>query len=462
MKQILLLLAFFSILILQSQEKKKVYLFEMKQEIDMSLQRQTQKAFAEAFEIKADLVIIHMNTYGGRVDAADSIRNTILNCPIPVYVFIDNNATSAGALIAIACDSIYMSTGGSIGAATVVDQSGTPVPDKYQSFMRTKMRSTAESHGKITVVENGDTIEKWRRDPVIAMAMVDKDIYIPEISDTGKVLSFSVEEALFHGYAEGKVETIEEVIAKAGFDDYEIVKYKVTAVDQVYGFLTNPILQGILIMVIMAGIYFELQTPGVGFPLVAALIACILYFAPLYVEGAAANWEILVFILGVGLIALEIFAIPGFGVAGISGIVLAVAGLTLSMVDNVGFDFSIGSGKSVSKAFLIVSVSMFLSLVASIYFGSKLITSPAFSHLVLNKTQKREEGYVSVDNSIRLMIGKEGVCSTILRPSGKVIIDNEIYDAKSEVGYIEKGEKVTVLRFETGQIYVVKLEENES
>ncbi|MBN2683183.1 MAG: nodulation protein NfeD [Bacteroidales bacterium] len=457
MKYIITIIAAFIILSVNAQEKKKVYLFNMKQEIDVGLERQTKKAFKEAIDMKADLVVIHMNTYGGRVDAADSIRNTILNCPIPVYVFIDNNATSAGALIAISCDSIYMSTGGSIGAATVVDQSGAPVPDKYQSFMRTKMRATAESHGKITVVENGDTIQKWRRDPMLAMAMVDKDIYIEGVSDTGKVLSLSLDEAIFYGYCEGKAETIEEVIAKSGFVNHEIIEYKVSAVDKVYGFLTNPILQGILIMVIMAGIYFELQTPGVGFPLVAAIIACLLYFAPLYIEGAAANWEILLFIVGIGLIILEIFAIPGFGVAGVSGIILAVTGLTLSMVDNVGFDFGTGAANSISRAFLIVSVSMFISLVASIYLGSKLITSPALNHLVLNKTQDRDKGYIGIDNTIKEMIGKEGVCSTMLRPSGKVIINDEIYDAKSEVGYIEKGEKVKVLRFESGQIYVVKV-----
>ncbi|MBE9484775.1 MAG: S49 family peptidase, partial [Bacteroidetes bacterium] len=140
-----------------------VYKFDIKEEIAPPAVRTTQRAFKEAKEAGADIVLIHMNTYGGLVDAADSIRTKILNCDIPVYVYIDNNAASAGALIAIACDSIYMAPVASIGAATVVDQSGKPVPDKYQSYMRSWMRSTAEANG---------------RDPDIAQAMVDPDIYI--------------------------------------------------------------------------------------------------------------------------------------------------------------------------------------------------------------------------------------------------------------------------------------------
>src|SRR5210317_890839 len=124
-----------------------IYKFDIKEQIAPPVVRTTQRAFAEAKEVGADLILIHMNTYGGLVDAADSIRTRILNSDIPVYVFIDNNAASAGALIAIACDSIYMSPVSSIGAATVVDQTGKPVPDKYQSYMRSWMRSTAEANG---------------------------------------------------------------------------------------------------------------------------------------------------------------------------------------------------------------------------------------------------------------------------------------------------------------------------
>ncbi|MBA7572784.1 hypothetical protein ES708_14570 [subsurface metagenome] len=173
-----------------SSGKKLVYQFDIKEMIAEPVWRTTKQSFAEADELEADYILIHMNTYGGTLDAADSIRTRILNSQIPVFVFIDNNAASAGALISIACDSIYMRKGASIGAATVVDAQGEVVPDKYQSFMRSTMRATAEAHGKDTIIKGTDTLLVWHRDPQIAEAMVDPKIYIKDIIDTGQVLTF--------------------------------------------------------------------------------------------------------------------------------------------------------------------------------------------------------------------------------------------------------------------------------
>src|SRR6056297_39868 len=177
-------------------DKKLVYKLNIKREIGPAIWRQTQQAFEAADSLGADVFLIHMNTYGGTVLDADSIRTKILQSPLPVYVFIDNNAASAGALISIACDSIYMRPGGSIGAATVVNQTGQAMPDKYQSYMRSTMRATAESKGMITLIDGNDTIQKWRRDPQIAEAMVDPSVYIPGVIDTGKVLTLTPAEAI--------------------------------------------------------------------------------------------------------------------------------------------------------------------------------------------------------------------------------------------------------------------------
>jgi len=439
-------------------DKIIVYKYEMTEQIAPAIWRITKKSFEDAIKIGADYILIHMNTYGGLLDAADSIRTMILNSPIPVIVFIDNNAASAGALIAISCDSIYMRPGGSIGAATVVDQTGKPVPDKYQSFMRSTMRATAEAHGKDTIITGNDTILKWRRDPKIAEAMVDPSIYIEGIIDTGKVLTLTTEEAIRLGFCEGEADNIKEVMEKAGIENYEIKEYKLTALDKIIGFLLNPIVSGLLIMLIIGGIYFELQAPGIGFPLAAAVTAAILYFAPLYLEGLAQNWELIIFMVGLILIAVEIFAIPGFGVAGISGIILVVGGLTLAMVDNVVFEFDFAFAFStVVKAFFIVVVSMFLGFILSLWLGKKLFTAKkTFGNLALNQDMKSEDGYIGVESKPKELIGKTGIADSILRPSGKVNVDGEIYDAKAEYGFINKGEKVKVTRYETGQLYVVK------
>ncbi len=206
--------------------KTKVYKFDIKQDIGPPVWRQTKDAFEEAEDWNADIFLIHMNTYGGMVVHADSIRTAILNSNKPVYVYIDNNAASAGALISIACDGIYMRTGANIGAATVVNQTGEAMPDKYQSYMRSTMRATAESHGKDTLIQNGDTIVKWKRDPLIAEAMVDPRTYIENVIDTGKVLTFTPNEAIKNGYCEGIASWLDEVLRQVKVEDYVVKKYE--------------------------------------------------------------------------------------------------------------------------------------------------------------------------------------------------------------------------------------------
>ena len=439
-----------------------IYQLDIKQNITPATRRQVKQAFEAADTLGAKAFIINMNTYGGTVVDADSIRTMILRSKIPVYVFIDNNAASAGALISIACDGIYMRPGSSIGAATVVNQTGEAMPDKYQSYMRSTMRATAEAHGKDTVITaENDTIISWFRDPKIAEAMVDESIYIEGISDTGKVLTFTAMEAIENGYCEGTAENVEEVIQKLGFKEYELVKYELTWIEKIIGFLVNPIISGLLIMAIIGGIYFEMQSPGIGFPLGIAVLAAVLYFAPLYLEGLAANWEIVLFIVGVILVAIEIFAIPGFGVAGISGIILMFAALVLSLIDNVNFDFEGVELRGFGIAVTTVVLGIFGGFLLSLYLGRKVFTAESgiFRNFALKTVQHRDEGYVSVETIMLTLKGKKGIAQTVLRPGGKVNIDNEIYDAVAETGFIDRGANVVVTRIEATQIYVER-EEN--
>lgn len=435
-----------------------IYKINLKKEINSTTWLYIQRGFAEAEEKNADAVLIHMNTYGGEVLYADSIRTRLLNSKMPVYVFVDNNAASAGALIAIACDKIFMRPGASIGAATVVNQTGEQMPDKYQSYMRATMRATAEAHGADTIVEGGKTIIKWKRDPLIAEAMVDDRTVIPGVIDSGKTLTFTAQEAVKYNYCEGIANNVTEVVEKhLKIESYEIEEFKPTTWDNIKGFLTSSILQGILIMLIVGGIYFELQTPGIGFPLGVAITAAVLYFAPLYIDGLAANWEIIVFVIGLVLIALELFVIPGFGIAGISGITLVVIGLVLSLLNNVNFDFEPVETGEVGKALLTVTGGIGFGFGLVLYLSSRIGAKGIFRHVALQATMEKSEGYMGVEMIGLQMVGKSGIASTVLRPSGKVRIDGVVYDAVSEDGFIEKGQAVKVLRYETGQVYVEKL-----
>ncbi len=424
-----------------SLKTKKIFLFDIKEEIARPVLRKTQMAFKEAQRVKADIILIHMNTYGGALDAADSIRTVILYSKIPVYVFIDHNAASAGALISIACKKIYMRSASNIGAATVVNQSGEPMPDKYQSYMRSLMRSTAEANG---------------RDPDIAQAMVDSRIKIEGVNDSGKVLTFTTTEAIKHGYCNGEAENIEQLLSKDGIKKYQIIKQEFSFIDKAILFLIHPIVSGILIVLIIGGLYFEIQSPGFGIPLGICVFGALLYFAPLYLEGLAANWEILIFIIGVILVILEIFAIPGFGFVGISGIVLIITGLALSLLDNHGFDFSHLSANGLMMAFSTVLISIFISILLSFYLSSKFLTSGKFSKLALQTIQRKEHGFSVAENSYKELIGQTGVSVTMLRPVGKVEIHSEIFQATAQTGFINKGENIRVVNYENTQLIVEK------
>lgn len=437
----------------------RIYVFPIREDIMPSTARLTSKCLGEAREMEADYIVINMNTYGGLVDAADTIRTMLLNCEIPVFTFVNNQAASAGALIALATDSIYMRPGASMGAATVVDQNGTDLPDKYQSFMRSMMRSTAEAHGKEPVVSTkGDTTWRWRRDPDIAQAMVDPSIEVPGLVGPDKVVTLTADEAIAWGYCEGKASSVAEVLSNADIVDYEIVEYKTDWLDKLLGFLTNPTMQGIFIILIIGGIYFELQTPGIGFPLVVALLGAALYFAPLYVEGLVANWELIVFILGLLLIILEIFVTPGFGALGIIGIIAVIAGLAFALIDTSLLKYIPTGELSVSivlEPFLIVIISVAVALTLSIWLGNKFLKgrSALRERVVLTSDMTPELGYVGRESDPEL-VGREAVTSTALRPSGKVVIDGRHYEAAGDnAAFIDKGVQVTVVRDEGGVLY---------
>ena len=325
--------------ILAGTDSNTVFIFEIADEIAEPIWHNFKIALIQAEQNKAKVIIINMNTYGGGVEMADSIRTAILRSETPIYMLINNNAASAGALISIACDKIFMTPGSTIGAATVVTGDGKPAIDKYQSYFRSKMRATAEVTG---------------RDPDIAEAMVDQDIAITGITEKGKLLTFTIAEAIQNNYCEGEVNTIAELLEETHLNSYQVITYQPSSVNKLISWLINPAISGVLIMLMLGGIYFELQSPGIGFPIAASFISAMLFFAPLYLQGIAENWEIILFLIGVIAVAAEIFLIPGTGIAGVLGILFIFTGLTLSMIENVQFDFSMVSYDGILMSFSVV------------------------------------------------------------------------------------------------------------
>jgi membrane-bound serine protease (ClpP class) len=422
--------------------KPRVMIMEVKDEIDPRMLRQVKLSLEHAEKIKADYVIIEMDTYGGILTDAKEIVDLIMDFKKPIWVYINSDAASAGALISIACDSIYMSPGASIGAATVVEGAGgAAAPDKYQSYMRSIMRATAEEN---------------HRDPRIAEGMVDENIVIDSMKQAGKVITFTTTEALENGYCEAKVESIEEILKRNKIANYELTRFQLGTSEKIIAFFLNPFISGILILVILGGIYFELQTPGVGFPLFASITALILYLVPYYLNGLAEYWEIIALFVGIILLLAEIFVIPGFGVAGITGIALTVVSLILIMLNNDFFNFEFVPMGDIVKATFAAIGGLSGGLLLLFLGGDKLMETKAFRRLALSDTQESTQGF-SVNASSQMMMGKKGIAHTVLRPSGKVMVDGQITDAFTRGEFIDRGEEVEIIGTEGVTLRVRKI-----
>ncbi len=440
MKRLILI---FSALILScwasaSDSHTLIYRIRLDQDIDKASQRLVVLGLEKASGANADYVLLDLDTYGGAVDAADSIRSAILRYPKPVVAYVNMQAASAGALISIACDSIYMKTGSSIGAATVVDQSGNVMPDKYQSFMRGMMRSTAQATG---------------RDPKIAESM----------TDTANVLTLTPTEAIAVGYCEGIAESYQDV-AKciAGGDDYIIkdMADEMTWLDKLIQFLLHPLLQSIFMMMIVGGIFVEIRTPGIGLPLLTAVVGALLYFAPAYMVNLLSNWELLLFIAGLILLVMEIFVIPGFGVCGILGIIAVVLALAFGMVDNADF-YEIDGTFTLTpllRPICIVTVSAAAAIFGGVWLVRRLYTTRSFDYIALREEMSASEGYSGVVMGLEVLIGKDVTVLNDLKPSGKVRSgDGRIYEAVLQTGgYASKGEVLKVVAAEQGRLYCEK------
>lgn len=424
----------------QPEPGKKVMVMEVRQEIDPRMTRYVRLALDHAASINADIVVVEMDSYGGVLTDAKEITQMIMDFKKPIWAFINSDAASAGALISIACDSIYMAPGASIGAATVVNGTdGSEAPDKYQSYMRSIMRSTAETNG---------------RDPRIAEAMVDERTVIDSVKQAGKVLTLTTTEAIALNYCEAKVTSIDEIMELNKVGQYELERFELSASEKIIAWVLNPFISGVLILLILGGIYFELQSPGMGFPSIVALTALILYLVPYYLNGLAAYWEIIVLFLGVILILLEVFVIPGFGVAGIAGIVMTVGALVLVMLNNDFFNFEFVPFGDIIIALFATVGGLAGGMLLFFFGGASFANTRAFQRIALTDAQNRTEGY-TVNFRSEIMTGKRGTAHTVLRPSGKVMIDGEIYDAYTRGEYIDKGDVVEVIGTE-GVTFKVK------
>lgn len=400
--------------------------------IDGGLAAFVDRNVQEAEKMKAEGIIFHVNTPGGRIDSAVHIKDAILNAKVPTIAFVDKSAISAGALITLACDSIYMATGSSIGAATAVDLEGRKASEKVISYMRAQMRATAEA--------------KNRR-PELAEAMVDEDIAVPGLTVKGKLLTLTYSEALKVGVSDGTVTGLADVLSRLGKPDTSVRLASINWAERVVRFLTDPIVSSLLMSLGFLGLLIELKTPGFGIGGAIAIIAFTLFFGSHYIVKLAGIGELLLLLTGIVLLLLEIFVIPGFGMAGFAGVALILLSMFFSLLGNM-------PGKADFTAAMHVLGWTFLFTVgAGVLLIRYLPKSSIFRRVSMSLEQASGGGF-SPEETRTGLLGQVGVALSDLRPAGVAEFDGKRMDVVTDGGYIERGKTVVVSEVHGSRVVV--------
>ena len=421
-----------------AQKTPVVYVAPIEGIIDLGLAPFVDRVLNEATDAGAAAVILEINTFGGRVDAAVVIRDALLNARVRTVAFVNKRAISAGALISLAAEKIVMADGGTIGAATPVQmgQPGAPtqpVEEKTVSYVRKEFRATAESR---------------KRPPLIAEAMVDADVEIPGLIEKGKLLTLTTDEAMKHKVADFRAQTIESVLDQLNLAGAQVRRASPNWAEGLVRFLTNPIISSLLITIGMLGIILEIRTPGFGVPGALGIAGLALFFWGHWLVQLAGWEELLLVGSGLVLLVLEIFVIPGFGLAGVLGIGALLAGLSLSLI---------GGGATwefILKAAGRVVFSLFLALVTSLAVLRFLPRLPFGRRLILETELLAGAGGSSAPESDRMWLGKSGTALSPLRPAGIAEIEGERVDVVSDGDLIEPGVPIVVTHVDGNRIVV--------
>lgn len=404
---------------------RDVYVIPVKGVVDRGLTMFVKRCINEAEKNGAQAIMVEIDTPGGQINAAVEISNLILNTSVPTISFINNEATSAGVIIAISSDRIYMTSQSTIGAAET-----RPNEEKYISYWSSKLRAVAEKTG---------------RDPQLMAAMADADIVIEGLKTRGKILSLTAKQAEELGLADGIVANRTEILKAMGMDNADIIEQKPHMAEYIAQFVSNPYISPIILTIGIVGIIMELLLPGFGLFGFIGLLAFGLFFGANVIIGAARIWTVALFILGLVLLLVEMF-IPGFGIFGISGIVSVIIGLLMSFPNHV-------------QAFYSLCFAFIASGVISYFLGKYLIKTPVFDRLILSLRQDKSHGYSAYAGGASEYIDREGIAVTTLRPAGAGEFNGQKLDVIADGEFIPAGTKIKVVRVEGSKIVVRKLNE---
>ena len=427
-----------------------VYRIPIQGTIDLGLPPFINRMLEDAKSNNAKAIIFDINTFGGRVDAATQIKDAILGTDIMTVAFINRRAISAGALISLSCEKVFMTGGGLIGAATAVDMSGKKGSEKVISFMREEMASTAEKRGRNKKIARGMVDEEL----TFTHLLINGDSVLVEDIEgrkEGKLISLTTDQAMKYGIADGTFDTIDALMDSLGHSKTQLIETSENWSEKIVRFLTDPVVASLLTTFGFLGILFELQSPGWGIPGFVGLACLILSLSVSYIAELATMSDMLFVFAGLGLLLLEMLVIPGFGIVGLGGIGFMLYGLYLLLLPDVPVGEEIM--EQAMDGFMIGIVGAVIGLILLIRLMMK---TKFWDQLTAPDIQKKEDGYSNTQGWESLK-GSTGISDTDLHPSGWVKIDEERIFVISEGGFIDEGKEVMILSVDGNRVLVREL-----
>ncbi len=427
------------------------------------------RSVKQAEQNNADVIIIDMNTPGGRLDATADIIKILTSTKIPTYTFVNPDAISAGAIIAMATDHIYMAPGSRIGDAMPIMIS--PLPMGGPKAIPDDLKEKAVSP---TVAMIRGAAQRKGHDPLLAEAMVRAEIEYKigdkVICPKGQLLTLTnidAQQMVGAGtnshplLSSGTVNNIQELLTAIGHKNDKIITIKETLTEKIARIIDGFPMSGILLALGLIGLYIEYKTPGFGIPGISGLLLLALWFWGHNIAGVSNIMEITIFLIGVILLMAELFIIPGFGFVGITGAIMIMAGIFMSMIGTPHFstpDFSLPAMEDITRAIMNLSIAMILLVITGAILSKVLPESPVLSRLYLNTAQHRKDGYVAAEAPPDIH-GQQGITVTQLRPSGVIKLGDRRIDVVTRGEFIDKGEAVIVAETKGRRIIVEKCDE---
>ena len=427
--------------------EQKVYRVPIQGVIDLGLPTFIERAIEEAENNQVEVIIFDIDTFGGRVDAATQIKDAILDSKVPTIAFINRRAISAGALISLSCETIYMTGGGTIGAATAVDMSGNKASEKVISYMREEMASTAESRDRNTI------IAKCMVDEELSFTHVIIDGDSVEVTDLegrkeGKLITLTTEQALMYKMADGTAENMDELLVALELSEATVKSFSENWSENLVRFLTNPVVASLLTTFGFLGILFELQSPGWGIPGTFGAVCLALSLGASAIVRLATMSDLLIVLVGLVLLMVEALLIPGFGIAGVAGIGVILWGLYLLLLPDVPVSeevyHSALNGLTIGLIGGIIALVLLFRMVTKTKFWTKL-TSPG--------VESQDEGY-STSIGLEDMVGKNGIATSDLRPSGWALFGDQKIFVVTEGEFVDKDQSIKVLSVDGNRVVV--------